>query len=38
MDRGIDVRILERRGQAPDHPVAAAAPESRYLDLLIATV
>jgi 23S rRNA (cytosine1962-C5)-methyltransferase len=38
MDRGVDVRILERRGQGPDHPVSAAAPESRYLDCLIATI
>jgi 23S rRNA (cytosine1962-C5)-methyltransferase len=37
MDRGLDVRVLERRGQGPDHPVSAAAPESRYLDCLIVT-
>lgn len=38
MDLGLDVRILERRGQPPDHPVPASAPESRYLKAIIATV
>jgi 23S rRNA (cytosine1962-C5)-methyltransferase len=30
-----DVQILERRGQASDHPVSAACPESNYLKCLI---
>jgi 23S rRNA (cytosine1962-C5)-methyltransferase len=33
-----DVQILERRGQAPDHPVVAACPESNYLKCLICRV
>lgn len=33
-----DVQILERRGQAADHPVYAACPESSYLKCLIARV
>jgi 23S rRNA (cytosine1962-C5)-methyltransferase len=32
------VQILERRGQASDHPVALTCPESRYLKCLIARV
>ena len=32
------IQILERRGQAADHPVAAACPESRYLKCLICRV
>lgn len=31
-----DVQLLERRGQAPDHPVAVTCPESNYLKCLIA--
>jgi 23S rRNA (cytosine1962-C5)-methyltransferase len=33
-----EVQILERRGQAPDHPVAATCPESSYLKCLISRV
>ncbi|HSW30710.1 MAG TPA: class I SAM-dependent rRNA methyltransferase [Longimicrobiales bacterium] len=32
------VQILEARGQAPDHPVAASCPESAYLKCLICRV
>jgi 23S rRNA (cytosine1962-C5)-methyltransferase len=32
------IQILERRGQAPDHPVAVTCPESSYLKCLIARV
>jgi 23S rRNA (cytosine1962-C5)-methyltransferase len=31
-----DVQVLERRGPAPDHPVAAACRETDYLKCLIA--
>ena len=37
-DVGRDVQILERRGQAADHPVAASCPESRYLKCFICRV
>jgi len=37
-DVGRDVQILERRGQAADHPVAASCPESRYLKCFISRV
>ena len=30
-----DVQILDRRGQAPDHPVAVACPETSYLKCLV---
>jgi 23S rRNA (cytosine1962-C5)-methyltransferase len=33
-----DVQILERRGQAPDHPVSVACLESNYLKCLITRV
>jgi 23S rRNA (cytosine1962-C5)-methyltransferase len=33
-----DVQLLERRGQAPDHPVAVTCPESAYLKCLISRV
>jgi 23S rRNA (cytosine1962-C5)-methyltransferase len=33
-----EVQILERRGQAPDHPVSAACLESNYLKCLICRV
>jgi 23S rRNA (cytosine1962-C5)-methyltransferase len=33
-----EVQILEQRGQAPDHPVSAACPESNYLKCLISRV
>lgn len=32
------VRVLERHGQGPDHPVSAACPESAYLKCLICHV
>lgn len=33
-----EIQILERRGQAADHPVAATCPESNYLKCLICRV
>ena len=33
-----DIQILERRGQAADHPVAVTCPESNYLKCLICRV
>ena len=33
-----DVQILERRGQAPDHPVSASCLESNYLKCLVCRV
>jgi 23S rRNA (cytosine1962-C5)-methyltransferase len=33
-----DIQILERRGQAADHPIAAACPETSYLKCLISRV
>jgi 23S rRNA (cytosine1962-C5)-methyltransferase len=35
---GRDLQILESRGQAPDHPVAASCLESAYLKCVIARV
>lgn len=35
-EAGRVLRILERRGAAPDHPVLAAMPESRYLTCIVA--
>ncbi len=32
------IQILERRGQAADHPVSVSCPESRYLKCLISRV
>jgi 23S rRNA (cytosine1962-C5)-methyltransferase len=32
------IQILEKRGQAPDHPVSVACPESNYLKCLICRV
>jgi 23S rRNA (cytosine1962-C5)-methyltransferase len=32
------IQILEFRGAAPDHPVAAACPETEYLKCLICRV
>jgi 23S rRNA (cytosine1962-C5)-methyltransferase len=29
------VQVLERRGQAPDHPVLAGMPETHYLKCFI---
>lgn len=34
-DAGRTFRVLERRSQAPDHPVLLAFPESRYLKCLV---
>ncbi|MBI4574663.1 MAG: class I SAM-dependent rRNA methyltransferase [Planctomycetes bacterium] len=38
VDAGRSVSILERRAQAPDHPVAASCPEGRYLKCLVCRV
>jgi 23S rRNA (cytosine1962-C5)-methyltransferase len=35
---GREIQILERRGQAPDHPTAVSCPESNYLKCLICRV
>jgi 23S rRNA (cytosine1962-C5)-methyltransferase len=37
-DVGREVQVLERRSQAPDHPVAVSCPESRYLKCFICRV
>jgi len=37
-ESGRSVRILERLGQAPDHPVSTACPESTYLKGLVCLV
>ena len=34
-DAGRRVRLLERRGAAPDHPVILTIPETEYLKCLI---
>ncbi len=31
LDAGREVRILERRGAGPDHPVSIDCPEGEYL-------
>jgi 23S rRNA (cytosine1962-C5)-methyltransferase len=33
-----EVQLLERRGQAPDHPVSVSCPETSYLKCLISRV
>ncbi len=38
IDIGRDVQVLETRGQAADHPVTVACPESRYLKCHICRV
>jgi 23S rRNA (cytosine1962-C5)-methyltransferase len=38
VEHGRDVQILERRGQAPDHPVIVTCPETSYLKCLICRV
>jgi 23S rRNA (cytosine1962-C5)-methyltransferase len=38
VDEKREVQILERRGQALDHPVSAACPESNYLKCLVCAV
>jgi 23S rRNA (cytosine1962-C5)-methyltransferase len=35
---GRQLRILETRGQGPDHPVLLAMPETRYLKVVVAQV
>lgn len=37
-DAGRDLRIVEKRGQAKDHPYLLAAPETNYLKCIIAQV
>jgi 23S rRNA (cytosine1962-C5)-methyltransferase len=37
-DAGRRVRLLERRGAAPDHPVILTIPETEYLKCLICHV
>jgi 23S rRNA (cytosine1962-C5)-methyltransferase len=37
-DLGRGVQVLDRGGQAPDHPVLATCPEGRYLKFLLACV
>jgi 23S rRNA (cytosine1962-C5)-methyltransferase len=37
-ETGREIQVLERRGQAPDHPVAVTCPESNYLKCLICRV
>ncbi|HHV79034.1 MAG TPA: class I SAM-dependent rRNA methyltransferase [Firmicutes bacterium] len=34
-DAGVRLRLLERRGQPPDHPILVGAPETAYLKCLI---
>ena len=31
LDAGVPVRVLEKRGAAPDHPVSLDCPEGEYL-------
>jgi 23S rRNA (cytosine1962-C5)-methyltransferase len=38
VEQGRGVQVLERRGQAPDHPVAPTCPESSYLKCLLCRV
>ncbi len=38
LDAGRQVRIVEKRGQAKDHPYLLAAPETNYLKCIIAQV
>jgi 23S rRNA (cytosine1962-C5)-methyltransferase len=33
-----DIRLIEQRGQAPDHPILGGMPETRYLKCLILQV
>jgi 23S rRNA (cytosine1962-C5)-methyltransferase len=37
-DLGRELQILDRAGQAPDHPVLSTCPEGRYLKFLVARV
>ncbi len=34
-DAGVSVKLIERRGQAPDHPILPLVPETEYLKLLL---
>ena len=34
-DAGVSVKMIERRGQAPDHPILPLVPETEYLKFLI---
>ncbi len=38
IEAGRDIRVIERRGQAPDHPVSPACPESRYLKCFLCAI
>src|SRR5690606_8151486 len=38
LEAGRTVRILENRGQSPDHPVATSCPENAYLKCVICAV
>jgi 23S rRNA (cytosine1962-C5)-methyltransferase len=33
---GKELRIIDTRGQGPDHPVLLAMPETRYLKVIVA--
>ncbi len=37
-DAGVTLRLIEKRGAAPDHPVLLPAPETWYLKCLICEV
>ncbi len=37
-DTGREVQVIERRSQAPDHPVSVTCPESRYLKCYLCRV
>ncbi len=32
---GRELRVLDTRGQGPDHPVLLSMPETRYLTLIV---
>ena len=34
-DAGVSVKLIERRGQAPDHPILPLVPETEYLKFLL---
>jgi 23S rRNA (cytosine1962-C5)-methyltransferase len=38
VDQKRDLQILQRRGPAPDHPVAVTCRESHYLKCLVVRV
>jgi 23S rRNA (cytosine1962-C5)-methyltransferase len=38
IDAGKTLRVLERRTQAPDHPILLTVPETHYLKCLILEV